>query len=332
MRTFHSRENNLILAKEWFYRGRRAQEQEEKLYCYDRSLRLNPYHIYAWNSKGNVLYTLGRFEEALGCYDKALELNCNFAKAWGGKGNTLKRLGKNAEAIRCYDKSIFFFYDNPYVWNGKGDALSNIGKCKDAIKCYDRAIKLKKDLSYPWNGKGFALYKLGFYEEAVSSFDQAIKIDPIFHYSWFGRGNSLLKLERYEEAINCYENVLKVNPEFEGIVERKTRAEDDLKSKSSCLNVSKAEVQQLQRSLIQSVTNLVIFYSKADNKPEVLKRLRQLKEYAGDHKRDLESSISQIEYLVKNNIPLEVSFIEGLTVLLYKIEHEVETKSTEWKS
>ena len=238
MAAFHDKKNNLMLANEWFHRGLKAQEPENKLYCYNRSLGINPYYIYAWNSKGNVLYTLGRFEEALECYDKALELNYNFVEAWGRKGNTLRRLGKNVGAIKCYDKSISFFDDDPYVWNGKGDALSNLGKYKDAIKCYDRAIKLKKDLSYPWSGRGFALHELGFSEEAVNSFDQAIKINPIFHYAWFGRGNSLLRLERYEEAINCYENVLKVNPKFHGMMESKIKAENCLKNKLSGMHVS----------------------------------------------------------------------------------------------
>lgn len=326
MFTPYSKNNNQILAKEWLYRGRKAQDSEEKLYCYSMALKINPYNIYAWNGKGNVLFSLGRFQEALGCYNKAIELDFKFSKAWGGKGNTLRKLGNPSEAIRCYDKSISFCYEDPYVWNGKGDALRDLGNYSNAIKCYDRAIKLRKDLSYPWNGKGFAFYELEFYEEAVNSFNEAIKIDPIFYYSWFGRGNALLKLEKYEEAINCYEKVLKISPEFDGITKRKEIAENNLKNKLNFPQASKVEVQQLEMFLVQSLKNLVIFCAREDNKPEVLNRLYQLKRYAGGYQKELENFMYQLEYMVKNEISLEGNFTEGLTVLLNKIEHEFEEK------
>lgn len=109
MVTPHNKKNNLILANELLYRGRKAQDFYEKLYYYNTALKINPYNIYAWNSKGNVLFSLGRFQEAMECYNKAIELNFKFSKAGSGKGNTLRKLGNPSEAIRCYDKSISFF-------------------------------------------------------------------------------------------------------------------------------------------------------------------------------------------------------------------------------
>lgn len=78
--------------------------------------------------------------------------------------------------------------------------------------------------------------------------------------------------------------------------------------------------------LVQSLKNLVIFYSWVDNELEVLKRLGQMKRYAGIHQKELENFMSQLEYMIKNDISLKENFAECLTVLLNEIEHEFEEK------
>ncbi len=44
------------------------------LRLYAIALRLNPFNDVAWNNRGNVLSSMGRFDEALACYDEALRL------------------------------------------------------------------------------------------------------------------------------------------------------------------------------------------------------------------------------------------------------------------
>ena len=309
-----------VVAKKWFERGKKAPSPDEKLYCYERALKTAPNYAYAWNSKGNVLYMLGRFDEALGCYENALSIKYNFARAWVGKGNALRRLIQNSEALKCYDKSISFFPGNAYAWNGKGDALRALGQYKDAIKCYSKASKLKEDLSFPWNGKGFALYELGFYEEAINSFDVAIGIYPIFLYSWLGKGNSLCKLERYDEAIICYENVLRLNPEFDEANKGKKYAEDCLNERLSSHHDVEIKNEMLNRCFVKNIVSLTLLYAEMNDRPEVLNKLEELKDYMGKHDEELESSVSQLEHMLKHDVSIGASFVEGLKVLLKKIE------------
>ncbi len=314
------RSDKRVVAKKWFERGKKAPNLDEKLYCYERALRMAPNHAYAWNGKGNVLYTLGRFDEALGCYENALRIKYDFAKAWVGKGNTLRRLMQNSEAVKCYDKSISFFPGNAYAWNGKGDVLRATGQYKDSIKCYRKASKLKEDLSYPWNGKGFVLYELGFYEEAINSFDVAIGIDPIFLFPWLGKGNSLCKLERYDEAIICYENVLRLKPEFDEAKKGKKYAENCFNERLNSNHDVEKRNEVLNRCFVKNLVSLTLLYAEMNERPEVLNKLEELKDYTGKHDEELEGSVSQLEYMLKHDVSIGDNFIDGLKVLLMKIE------------
>lgn len=320
---FHKvRDDAWKAAEQWFMRGRKSQDLENKLYCYDRAIKINPGYAYAWNSKGNVLYTLFRFDEALKCYDKALDLKPNFSKAWVGKGNALRRLGWDSDALICYNQSISLFYDNPYAWNGKGDALRELGKYQDAIKAYNTAIKLK-GFSYPWNGKGFALHELGLYEEALKSFERAIDLEPIFFYSWYGKGKSLCKLERYDEAVVCFENVLKLNPKFKMALECKEIAEATMESKFTIASGANMKTQGLERTFFKNLVNLVLLYARIDDKLEILNRFEELKSYTVTHREELDNSSSQIEYMLKNNIALGSDSVDSIKRILCNIEREV---------
>ena len=59
-----------------------------------------------WNSKGNDLYKLGKYEEAIECYDNALDRDPGDVDALCCKGRALKELGKYQEAIGCYNKAL----------------------------------------------------------------------------------------------------------------------------------------------------------------------------------------------------------------------------------
>lgn len=315
--------NTWKAAEQWLTRGYKSQNPENKLYCYERALKINPGYAYAWNSKGNVLYTLFRFDEALKCYDRALYLKPNFSKALVGKGNALRRLGWDSDALICYDKSISLFYDNPYAWNGKGDAFRGLRRNQDAIKAYNTAIKLKTDFSYPWNGKGFALNELGLYEEAIKCFDRVIDFDPTFFYSWYGRGKSLCKLERYDEAVICFEKVLKLNPEFTIALKNKEIAEATKKSKLTLAFGDNVETQGLKRDFIKNLVNLILLYARIDNKLEILNRFEELKDYTIVHRGELDKYSSQIEYMLKHNIPLGRDSVGSIELMLCNIKREV---------
>ena len=92
--------------------------------------------------KGDLYGELGRAEEAIKCYDKVIRLNPDHHYAYAGKANELAILRKHKEAIKCYDVAISLKPDWDESHYNKGVALEGAREYEEAIKCYDVAISL----------------------------------------------------------------------------------------------------------------------------------------------------------------------------------------------
>ncbi|MEX2720770.1 MAG: tetratricopeptide repeat protein [Candidatus Wukongarchaeota archaeon] len=72
---FEFEKNDVKTARKWFEMGCKAENPQEKLEYYSKTLKINPNHISAWNNKGVALRLLGKFEKAIECFDKALKID-----------------------------------------------------------------------------------------------------------------------------------------------------------------------------------------------------------------------------------------------------------------
>jgi len=61
------------IIKERLYIGN--GNDEEAIKCYDKSLKLDPNNLLAWNDKGNIYYDQKNYDKAIKCYDKAIEID-----------------------------------------------------------------------------------------------------------------------------------------------------------------------------------------------------------------------------------------------------------------
>gem|GEM_PF-3262147 len=242
---------------------RESGKSEEALNYHDRALELDSKYTVAWNSKGDTLGKLGRYDEARKCYekvaldldpydkrawnnigycyresgkpedalqyhDRALDLDQDYATAWYSKGLTFKELKQNKDAIRCYEKAIKLYPKYTAAWYNKGVALNEIGKYKEAEICYEEVTKLDSEYIHAWCGKGDALTGLGKYQEAILDYDVELKKNPECINALCGKGNALSGLGQYEQAISYYNKVFSLDPYFEKAQEGKKNAIDKL--------------------------------------------------------------------------------------------------------
>jgi tetratricopeptide (TPR) repeat protein len=61
------------------------ERYEDALRFCDKSLKLNSQNAFTWNTKGNALYKMGKYDEAIECYDRAIEAEPLFVRAWYNK-------------------------------------------------------------------------------------------------------------------------------------------------------------------------------------------------------------------------------------------------------
>ena len=70
--------------------------------CCEKSLCINPDNALACNTKGNILYMLGRHKEAIECYNRAIELEPLFIRAWYNKRLASElQLNKSKLRVHC---------------------------------------------------------------------------------------------------------------------------------------------------------------------------------------------------------------------------------------
>nr|WP_056935028.1 serine/threonine-protein kinase [Thermococcus barophilus] len=86
---------------------------------------------------------------------------------------------------------------------------------------------------------------------------------------------------------------------------------------------SRDEIQRLTREAVEKTAKIALLSAKLNDKAELLNALGDLKFYTRENLESLLNAISQIEYMMKEGIPISDEFIDHLKVLLHKIEREV---------
>jgi tetratricopeptide (TPR) repeat protein len=146
---------------------------EDAFSAYEMATEINPKYISAWNKKGDVLYSLGRYNESLLAYDRAIEIVPNEGLAWYHKGLALSKLNRYEEAIEAYDNAIETFPEDAILWYHKGKAFFDQSQYDAAIDCYDRAIKLNPSFAEAWYCKGIAYEKLDLQTASSAAIEKA---------------------------------------------------------------------------------------------------------------------------------------------------------------
>jgi tetratricopeptide (TPR) repeat protein len=184
------------------------------LYCYNKSIELDPRNIEAWNNKGNAFAMLGKYNESIEAYNKAIEINLQYAEAWNNKGNTLSYLGRHVEAIQAYDKAIEIEPRFAKAWYNKGATLGEMSRYDEAIQAYDKAIEFNQQFAEAWYSKGLVLSVQRKYNDAIKAFDRAIDINSQYAEAWCSKGLALGSNVKYDEAIQALNKSIDINPKY----------------------------------------------------------------------------------------------------------------------
>jgi tetratricopeptide (TPR) repeat protein len=152
---------------------------EQAATTYDLAIQIEPNSTALWNYKGRALAMLQRFDEAIYCFDRSMAINPNDPESMNLKAIALSQgLKMDDQAILLFDRILQMnssYYD---AWNGKGMALANQGDMAGALQCFENAILIRPQDPQAWNNKGVILLKTQRYQEALDCFNQALSIDP----------------------------------------------------------------------------------------------------------------------------------------------------------
>jgi tetratricopeptide (TPR) repeat protein len=170
--------------------------------------------IEAFNDRGNVLKSLGRFEEALASYDSALALDSSYLPAWNNRGVILKEMKRLEQALASYDRALALKPDLAVVLTNRANVAYELGRVAEALAGYDRALALNPGEADACNGRGNLMRKLDRIPAAEEMFRRAILLKPNGAEAHCNLGSLLIDTGKPDQAEAVLRRAVALNPNF----------------------------------------------------------------------------------------------------------------------
>lgn len=192
----------------------RPGSYEVAIECLDKAIKLHRNHFLSWSLKGELSFSLNKYEDAIECFQKSSELNSKRAFVYlNKKAVALSKLDLCDEAVDCLKKSLSIYSENSETYELLGNIYLN------GFKDYPKAIKyFKKSLYYNskdsalWNTLANAYLITGEFREALECCHRAYFIDPKNYHASITEGKINYELKKYKDALYYAEEAKEINP------------------------------------------------------------------------------------------------------------------------
>src|SRR5689334_4626039 len=179
------------------FRGGRVAEAKR---IARRILADQPKHAPALHLLGVALSHQGNHTEALRYIDAAIQIEGQSSSIYNSRGNVLAALQRYEEAVADYRKAIALKPDFAEAFANRGGALQELKRFDEALASYDKAIALKPDYAEALCGRGTTLQALKRLDEALANYDKAIALNPHYADAYMNRALIKLLLGRYHDG------------------------------------------------------------------------------------------------------------------------------------
>lgn len=88
---------------------------QKAIYLLDKKIESNPNEYFLYQTKGNVYYSMERFDSAIICYEKVISMRPTYARAYMNVGETYELIGNKDKAITNYLEAAKLFVGNDYM-------------------------------------------------------------------------------------------------------------------------------------------------------------------------------------------------------------------------
>lgn len=134
-----------------------------------------------------------------------------------------------------------------------------------------------------------------------------------------------LLAKRKEDRYQTVKEFLEALEALNRIKQEKTELKLTLEETRKTLKVTTGheQIYKLKNALVETSTRLIILYARSNDKAELANSLNDLSSFTGEHKKEIQASLSQIELMLREGISIGDDFIGGLKILMHKIEKEV---------
>lgn len=182
---------------------------------FERVLAAEPDHPAALHWVAVIAYQQGAAPDAiLGQIDRAIVLDGEQALFHNSRGALLYALGRDLEAAESFHRAVQLNDQDGPVWNNLGNALLRLNRVEEAENCYRQALAVAPGLISAINNLGVALKRRGRLDKALICFREAILHMPDFQDAHFNLGELYYHLDMIPEAEAEFRRCIELNPDF----------------------------------------------------------------------------------------------------------------------
>lgn len=182
---------------------------------FERVLAAEPDHPVALHWAAVIAYQQGSPPDAvLGQIDRAIALDGDQALFHNSRGALLYALGRDLEAAESFHRAVQLDDADGPVWNNLGNALLRLNRVDEAENCYRQALQATPGLITAINNLGVALKRRGRLDKALICFREAILHMPDFQDAHFNLGELYYHLDMIPEAEAQFRRCIELNPDL----------------------------------------------------------------------------------------------------------------------
>ena len=134
----------------------------------NRSISINPFNSFAYNSRGKILRDMGYFNSALSDFNKAIELNPEIIEFYIHRLNIFQKKKSYNEALNDFDKIIALKPDSNDWLLKRGLLKIKLLKYDEALTDINEYISSEKNNSLAYRNRGIIHLNFGNFENACS--------------------------------------------------------------------------------------------------------------------------------------------------------------------
>jgi tetratricopeptide (TPR) repeat protein len=166
---------------EWLYlhRGRVFSRLKDRISAsadFDRAMLLNPYLIFPYEFKGDVLFDAGETEDAIKFYDRAIALDRQYEPTLMKRGRAYRKVNQYNRAAKDFTRVIGIDPNNPVGYLELGEVRYASGEYAEAAADFGKAAALNPEDGAVYAKRGLSWMAAGLSDRACDDLKKACKL------------------------------------------------------------------------------------------------------------------------------------------------------------
>ncbi len=165
-----------LTAQQWFEKGYKSTDSDEKNHCYTEAIRIKPDYADAYTNRGVVRYHKGDLDGAVKDYAEAIRIKPDDAVPYANRGIARKAKGDLDGAIKDYTEAIRLKPDYANAYMSRGSVRDDKGDLDGAIQDYTEAIRIKPDYGVAYYNRAVTWKRKEDYYAAVADYQKYLDL------------------------------------------------------------------------------------------------------------------------------------------------------------